>query len=91
MSILRLNFITKLIFIHLTIYVSDIPCKTDNPTNHIMGDNVCTFLLVTLVTSLSTDDLTPNFSQSNCIYPYYNGYKLCSDSTNIYAFLRTII
>ena len=42
------------------------------------------FLHITLVTSLSTVDLTPNFSESNYIYPYYKWYKLYSDSNNSY-------
>ena len=40
---------------------------------------------------LFTADLTPNFSESSYIYPYYRWHKLCSDSTNIPAVLRTII
>ena len=36
---LRLDFITKLIFIHLTIKTYDIPGRPHNPTNYIM-DNV---------------------------------------------------
>ena len=78
-------------FIHLTIYTYDIPGKTHNPTNHIMDNNVCIFLHVTLVTSLSTADLTPNFSESNYIYPYYKWYKLCSNSSNSYTVLRIIM
>ena len=39
------------------------------------------FLHITLVTSLSTADLTPDFSESNYIYPYYKWYKF-SDATN---------
>ena len=46
---------------------------------------------ITLVTSLSTVDLAPNFSESNYIYPYYKRYKLCSDSTNSYGVLKIII
>ena len=46
---------------------------------------------ITLVTSLSTVDLAPNFSESNYIYPYYKQYKLCSDSTNSYGVLKIII
>ena len=66
--------------------------KTYNPTNHIMHNNVCMFLLrITLVTSLSTADLTPNFWESNYINLYYKWYKLCIDSTNSYAVLRIII
>ena len=64
--------------------------KTYNPSNHIMYNNVHIFLHITLVTSLSTVDLTPNFSESNYIYPCYKWYKLCNDSTNSYAFLRII-
>ena len=60
MPILRLKFITKLLFIHLTIYTYDIPGKIHNPTNHIMNNNVYIFLHITLVTLLSTADLTPN-------------------------------
>ena len=44
-----------------------------------MDDSVYIFLHMTLVTSLFTADLTPNFSESDYIYPYYNLY---SDSTN---------
>ena len=69
MPILWLNVITKLIFIHLTIKTYDIPGKTHEPINHIMDNNVYTFLHITLVTSLSIADLTPNFSESNYIYP----------------------
>ena len=39
MSILRLHFITQLIFIHLPIQTYDIPGKTHNPTNHITDNN----------------------------------------------------
>ena len=91
MPILRLNFIIKLLFIHLPTYTYDIPGKTYNPTNHIMDNNVYIFLHITLVTSLSTADLTPNFSESNYIYPYYKWYNLCSNSTNSLAVLRIII
>ena len=62
-----------------------------NPTNHIMDNNTYVFLHITLVISLSTVDLSPNFSESNYIYPYYKWYKLCSDSTNSYAVLRISI
>ena len=78
MPILRLNFITKLIFIHQMTY--DIPGKTYSPTNHIMDNNVYIFLHISLVTALSTVDLTSNFSESNYNYPYYKWYKLCSDT-----------
>ena len=67
MPILRLNFITKLLFIHLTIYTYDIPGKIHNPTNHIMNNNVYIFLHITLVTLLSTADLTPNFPTTSDI------------------------
>ena len=60
-------------------------------TTSIMDNNVYIFLHITLVTSLSTVDLTPNFSESNYIYPYYKWYKLCSDNTNSYGVLRIII
>ena len=89
--ILRLNFILKLIFIHLTIETYDIPGKIHNLTNHIMDNNVYILLHITLVTSLSTADLTLNFSESNYIYPYYKWYNLCSNSTNSLAVLRIII
>ena len=75
MPILRLNFTTKLIFIHQMTY--DIPGKTYSPTNHIMDNNVYIFLHISLVTALSTVDLTSNFSESNYNYPYY---KLCRDT-----------
>ena len=78
MPILRLNFITKLIFIHQMTY--DIPGKTYSPTNHIMDNNVYIFLHISLVTALSTVDLTSNFSESNYNYSYYKWYKLCSDT-----------
>ena len=65
--------------------------KIHNPNNHIMDNNVYIFMHITLVTSLSTADLTPNFSESNYIYPYYNWYNLCSDRTNSLAVLRIII
>ena len=42
-----------------------------NLTNHIMDKNVEIFVHVTLVTPLSTADLTPDFSESNYIYPYH--------------------
>ena len=49
MPILRLNFITKPIFIHLpAIQTYDITGKTYNPINHIMDDNVYIFLHITL-------------------------------------------
>ena len=91
MPILRRNFITKLTFINLTILTYDIPGKTHDPTNHIMDNNAYIFLHITLVTSLSSVDLTPNFSESNYIYPYYKWHKLCSHSTSSYAVLRIII
>ena len=87
MSISRLNFITKLIFIHL----SKPMISLAKLANHIMDNNVYIPLHITLVTSLSTVDLTPNFSESNYIYPYYKWYKLCSDCTNSYVVLRIII
>ena len=49
------------------------------------------FLHISLVTSLSTADLTPNFAESNYIYPYHKWYDLCSDSTNSLAVPRIII
>ena len=82
MPVVRLNFATKLIFIHLAIYTYFISGKTHNPTNHIMDNNVYKFLHITVVKSLSTADLTPTFSESNYIYPNYKWYKLCSDNTN---------
>ena len=88
MSILRLNFITKLIFIHLIIYTYDIPGKIHNPINHIMDNNGYIFLHITPVASLSTADLTPNLSESNCFYPYYKWYN---NRTNSLAVLRIII
>ena len=91
MPILRRNFITKLTFINLTILTYDIPGKTHDPTNHIMDNNAYIFLHITLVTSLSSVDLTPNFSESNYIYPSYKWYKFCSNSTNSYAGVRIII
>ena len=78
MPILRLNFTTKLIFIHQMTY--DIPGKIYSPTNHIMDNNVYIFLHISLVTALSTVDLTSNFSESNYNYPYYKWYKLCRDT-----------
>ena len=62
-----------------------------NPTNHIMDNSVYIFLRITLITSLSTVDLTTNSSESNYAYPHYKWYKFCSDSTNSYAVLRIII
>ena len=56
-----------------------------------MDNNLYIFLHITLVTSLSTVDLTRNFSESNYIYPFYWWYTLCSDSTNSYVVLRIII
>ena len=91
MLIFRQNFITKLIFIHLTIYTYDIPGKTYNSTNHIMFNNLYIFLHITFATSLSNVNLTPNFSECNYVYPYCKCYKLYNDSTNSYAVLRTII
>ena len=85
------NFkITKVIFIYLAIKTYDIPAKTSNPTNN-MDNSVYIFLHFTLVTSLSTADLTHNFSKSNYTYPYYKLYKLCSGSTNSFAVVRIII
>ena len=60
-------------------------------TNHIMDNNVYIFLHIALVASLSIVHLTPNFSESNYIYPNYKWYKLCSDSTNSYAVMRIIV
>ena len=97
--ILRLNFITKLIFIYLsmifqskliTLLIYDIPVKTHNPSNLIMDNNIYIFLHITLVAS-PTADLTPNFLESNCIYPYCKWHMLCSNSINSYAVLRIII
>ena len=53
-----------------------------NPTNHIIVNKyIYLYLHITLVTSLSTSELTSNFSESN--YNYINKwYKLCSNSTN---------
>ena len=62
-----------------------------NPTNHIMDNSVYIFLRITLITSLSTVDLTTNSSESNYTYPHYKWYKLCSDSTSSCAVLRIII
>ena len=60
MPILRLNFITKLnLFIKLSKPM--ILMAKLNPTNHIIDNNVYMFLHITLVTSLSTTDLNPNF------------------------------
>ena len=67
------------------------PGKANNPTKDIMDNNVHIFLYFTLVTSLSTADLTPDFSESSRIYPYYKFYKLCSNTTNSSAVLRIII
>ena len=55
-----------------------------------MDNNLYIFLHITLATS-PTVDLIPYFSESNYVYPYYKLYKLCSDSTNSYTVLRTII
>ena len=60
-------------------------------TTSIMDNNVYIFLHITLVTSLSTVDLMPNFSESNYICPYYKWYNICSDSTNSYTALRIIM
>ena len=80
MLILRLNFITKLIFIHLI----SIPGKIHNATSHIVENYPYMFLHITLVTSLLIHcaDLTPKFSKSNYIYPYNKWYKsyVCSNS-----------
>ena len=81
MPLLRLHFITKLISIQLTIKTYNIPSKIHSHTNHITDTNVYIFLHITLVTSLPTADLTPIFSESNYIYPYYKWYDICSDST----------
>ena len=78
-------------FIHLTIYTYDILGKTLCSTNHIMVNNLYIFLHITLVTSLSNVNLTPNFLECNYVYLYYKCYKLYNDSTNSYAVLRTII
>ena len=56
-----------------------------------MDNNVYIILDITLVTPLSTADLTPNFSESNYIYPYYKWYNLCSNSAKSLAVLRIII
>ena len=80
LPILRLHFITKRISIHRSKpKPNGIPAKTYNPTNHIMDNNVYIFLHITLVVSLSTVNLNPNFSESIYIYKCC---KLCNDSTN---------
>ena len=56
-----------------------------------MDNNVYIFFLITLASSLSNADLTPNFSESNYIYPYYKWNNLCSNITNSLAVLRIII
>ena len=68
------------------------PGKIHNSSNH-MDNNVYIFLHITLVTSLSTADLTPNFLESYLplIYPYYKWYNLYNDSTNSLALRRIII
>ena len=58
---------------------------------NIMDNNVYIFLHITLVTVLSTADLSLNFSESNYIYLYYKCYNLCSHSTNSLGVLRIII
>ena len=55
-----------------------------------MDNKVYIFLHITLVTSLSTVDLTPNFSESNYLYPYYKWYKLTSDNTNSYGAIKKL-
>ena len=80
MPILRLKFIPNLIFIHLTIETYDIP--SHNPSNSIMGNSVYIFLHITLDKSISTADLSPNFSECNYIYLNCKWYMFCSDSPN---------
>ena len=55
-----------------------------------MDNNVYIFLHITLVTSSSTVDLTPNFSESNYLYPYYKWHKLTSDNTNSYGVIKKL-
>ena len=55
-----------------------------------MDNNVYIFLHITLVTSLSTADLTPTFSEPNYIYTCQKWYELCSDSTDSWAVPRII-
>ena len=69
MPILRLHFITTLLFIYqpkpMIFLAKLITLLTiSGVTMYIY------FLHITLVT-LSTADLTPNFPESNFIYPYY--------------------
>ena len=56
-----------------------------------MDNNVYIFLRITLVTSLYIADLTPNFSESNYIYPNYKWYKLFNEhvliTPSIFLFL----
>ena len=65
--------------------------KTYNTTSHLMDNNVYIFLHIKLVTSLSTVDLTPNFSESNDIYRYYKWYKLRNVNANSNGVVRIII
>ena len=56
-----------------------------------MDKNIYIFLHITLVT-LFAADLTPTFSESNYIYPYYEGCKyyvaIALTVTNYYPDLR---
>ena len=71
LPVLRIDFMTKLIFIHQTIQICDIRGKSHNPNNHVMDNNIYIFFHITHVTPLSIADLTPKLSESNYIYPCY--------------------
>ena len=80
MPILRLNFITKLIYIHLSKPMILLAKLITRTTSWITMYTY--FLHTTLVTLLCNADFSPNFSEFNYIYPYYKWYMLCGDNTN---------
>ena len=90
MPILKLNFITELIFIHQSKPMIFLAKFITLRTTSWITMYIYIFLHISLVTSLFTADLTPNFSESNYIYLYYKWYNLYSNSTNSLAVLRII-
>ena len=51
-----------------------------------MDNNVYIFLHINLVTSLSTNDLTPNFSESNYIYSTTSGISYVTIALTVTLF-----
>ena len=70
LPILRLNFITKLRFINLSKLIIFLP----KPITLTMYSYFCISALFIVASLSTTDDITPNFSESNYIFtPTTNG------------------